>query len=72
MVRTRACQIVAATGFAASLTLLAASPADVGARNHGQFVSCVAHVANDARKDGLITGAEKGAVQQCAAQARVP
>jgi len=39
-----------------------------GARNHGAFVSCVAHVTNQAVAGGLITGAQKGAVQQCAAQ----
>lgn len=39
-----------------------------GARNHGAFVSCVAHVTNRAVAGGLITGAQKGAVQQCAAQ----
>ncbi|MBS1816372.1 MAG: peptidase [Acidobacteria bacterium] len=43
-----------------------------GARNHGQFVSCVAHTTNAAVKASLITGAQKGAVQQCAAQASVP
>ena len=42
----------------------------IGAKNHGQFVSCVAHTANEAKKGGLITGAQHGAVQQCAAQAR--
>jgi len=42
----------------------------IGAKNHGQFVSCVAHTANEANKSGLITGAQHGAVQQCAAQAR--
>jgi hypothetical protein len=43
-----------------------------GAKNHGQFVSCVAHTTNSAVKAGLISGAQKGAVQQCAAQANVP
>jgi hypothetical protein len=36
-----------------------------GAKNHGQFVSCVAHTTNDAVALGLITGAQKGAVQKC-------
>jgi hypothetical protein len=44
----------------------------IGARNHGQFVSCMAHTLNDARKAGLITGGQKGAVQQCAAQTKAP
>jgi hypothetical protein len=39
----------------------------VGARNHGAFVSCVAHVTNALKKQGIITGAEKGAIQSCAA-----
>lgn len=42
-----------------------------GARNHGQFVSCVAHTTNAAVKSGLISGSQKGAVQQCAAQTRI-
>ena len=37
-----------------------------GAKNHGQFVSCVSHATNDAKKAGLITGAQKGAIQSCA------
>lgn len=44
----------------------------IGARNHGQFVSCVAKTTNAAVRSGLITGAEKGAVQSCAAQLHVP
>jgi hypothetical protein len=39
-----------------------------GARNHGQFVSCVAQTTNAAVGNGLISGAQKGAVQKCAAQ----
>jgi ELWxxDGT repeat protein len=39
------------------------------ARNHGQFVSCVAHSLNELKKAGLITGQEKGALQRCAARA---
>ena len=37
-----------------------------GARNHGQFESCVAHTTNAAVKAGLISGAQKGAIQKCA------
>lgn len=42
------------------------------ANNHGQFVSCVAQLTNDWKKDGLITGAQKGAIQSCAAQSDLP
>lgn len=41
-------------------------------KNHGQFVSCVAQLTNGWMKDGLITGAEKAAIQSCAAQANIP
>jgi hypothetical protein len=41
-----------------------------GARNHGAFVSCVAHTTNAWKKEGRITGAEKGAIQSCAARAK--
>ena len=42
------------------------------AENHGKFVSCVSHMTNDLKKDGIITGKEKGAIQSCAAQANIP
>ena len=42
------------------------------AGNHGKFVSCVSHMTNDLKKDGIITGKEKGAIQSCAAQANIP
>ena len=41
-----------------------------GAKNHGQFVSGVAHLTNDLKGAGLITGAEKGAIQSAAAHAK--
>lgn len=44
----------------------------VGARNHGQFVSCVAHLTNDLKSEGIIKGREKGAIQRCAAKADIP
>jgi hypothetical protein len=44
--------------------------ADAG--NHGNFVSCVAHLTNDLKKDGLISGSDKGAIQSCAAQSSIP
>jgi hypothetical protein len=43
-----------------------------GARNHGQFVSCVAHVTNELKVTGTISGQQKGAIQSCAAQAHIP
>jgi hypothetical protein len=43
----------------------------VGARNHGQYVSCVAHVTNALKKAGLITGQQKGAIQSCAARSNI-
>jgi hypothetical protein len=40
------------------------------AKNHGQFVSGVAHLTNDLKDEGLITGAQKGAIQSAAAQTK--
>jgi hypothetical protein len=37
------------------------------AKNHGQFVSCMNKVTNDAKKAGLLTGAQHGAIASCAA-----
>lgn len=42
------------------------------ARNHGAFVSCVAHLTNRWKRDGLISGAEKGRIQSCAARSSIP
>ncbi|MCP5523730.1 MAG: hypothetical protein H7A46_19510 [Verrucomicrobiales bacterium] len=42
------------------------------ATNHGEFVSCVAHLTNALKEAGLISGEEKGAIQSCAAQAEIP
>ncbi len=39
-----------------------------GARNHGGFVSAVAHLTNEWQAAGLITGAQKGAIQSAAAR----
>jgi hypothetical protein len=36
-------------------------------RNHGQYVSCVSHLTNDLKHDGVLTGREKGAIQSCVA-----
>ncbi len=43
-----------------------------GAANRGEFVSGVAHLLNDLKKDGVISGRDKGAIQRCAAQADLP
>jgi hypothetical protein len=43
-----------------------------GAQNHGGFVSGVAGLTNDLKKQGFITGAQKGAIQSCAAGASIP
>ena len=43
-----------------------------GAKNHGGFVSGVAHLLNDLKKAGVISGSDKGAIQRCAAQANLP
>jgi hypothetical protein len=39
-----------------------------GVRNHGKYVSCVAHLTNGLKKQKFITGAQKGQIQSCAAQ----
>lgn len=43
-----------------------------GASNHGAFVSCVAKVTNNFKKQGLLTGSEKDAIQGCAGGANIP
>lgn len=42
------------------------------AQNHGQWVSCVAHLTNELKKAEIITGQQEGAIQRCAAQANMP
>jgi hypothetical protein len=42
------------------------------AGNHGGFVSCVSHLTNELKNDGLITGSQKGAIMSCAANASLP
>jgi hypothetical protein len=37
------------------------------AKNHGQFMNCMTDVANAAKKAGLMTGAQQGAITSCAA-----
>ncbi len=38
-------------------------------KSYGQWVSAVAHLTNEWKKDGLINGKEKGKIQSCAAKA---
>jgi hypothetical protein len=42
------------------------------AKNHGDFVSGVAHLTNELKKAGLITGSQIGAIQSCAAGSNLP
>jgi hypothetical protein len=39
-----------------------------GAKNNGQFVSCMNQVTNAAKSAGFITGSQKGAITSCAAK----
>jgi hypothetical protein len=61
------------TFFANGCTIsdLIAKCAD-GARNHGAFVSCVAHLGNDLLNAGVITDAQKDAIQSCAGKTKNP
>ncbi|MFH1110920.1 MAG: hypothetical protein V1790_17235 [Planctomycetota bacterium] len=43
-----------------------------GARNHGQFVQCVALLANYWKRSGAITDADRGRIIRCAARADIP
>lgn len=43
-----------------------------GAGNHGGYASCVSNLGNELKSQGLISGAQKGALQSCAAQASAP
>ena len=43
-----------------------------GAANHGDFVSCVTQLASDAKKAGLISGRDQGAITSCAAKSDIP
>ena len=41
-----------------------------GAKNHGQFVSCMTGVTNAAKAQSLLSGAQQGAVMSCAGRGR--
>jgi hypothetical protein len=43
-----------------------------GVRNHGEFVSNVAHLTSYLEKTGDISGRDKGKIQRCAAKADIP
>ena len=43
----------------------------VGVKNHGQYVSCVAHLTNELKKAGVIIGKQKGDIQSCAARSDI-
>lgn len=43
-----------------------------GATNHGQFVSCVSHLTNGLKGDGVLSGRDKGMIQRCAARSSLP
>jgi prepilin-type processing-associated H-X9-DG protein len=42
------------------------------ASNHGDFVSCVSHLTNLWKREGLITGGQKEIIMSCAAGANIP
>jgi hypothetical protein len=42
------------------------------ARNHGQFVSCVANDIIDLKQDGFMSGNQMSAIVSCAAQTNIP
>jgi len=66
-----------ATGVVNTLSANGCSLSDVimecadGAKNHGKFVSCVAHLTKDLKKAKVISGAQKGKIQSCAAQSDI-
>ena len=43
-----------------------------GASNHGEFVSCVAHLSNSLRDNGSISSNDKASIQRCSAQSTHP
>jgi hypothetical protein len=61
--------LLAADGCTFSDDIAAAA---AGAANHGGFVSVVTQLMNAARKAGLVSGAQKGAVASCAAGSSLP
>ena len=68
------CDSGVTNAFLADHTTISENIGDCAATagNHGQFVSCVSHLLNGLKKDGVISGSDKGAIQSCAAQASIP
>jgi len=64
---TPAGAIVDASGCSGPQGIERACPAGSAWKNHGAYVSCVAHAANAARDAGLITGEEHGEIVAAAA-----
>ena len=60
-------QIARGCNISDEISLIAAN-----ATNHGQFVRGVSRLTNELKRAGLISGAEKGAITSCAAQADLP
>jgi hypothetical protein len=50
---------------------LVAECADRAGR-HGEFTRCVARLTNDLKDAGALSGPQKGAIQRCAAKAKIP
>ena len=42
------------------------------ALSHGEFVQRVAHLLNKLKRNGVISGRQKGAIQSCAARSNIP
>ena len=62
-----------ATGTPGALKKPKGGPGGPGTvKNHGQFVSCVAHATNTLKKAKVITGQQKGEIMSAAAQADIP
>ena len=64
---TPAGEVVNAVGCSISQLV----PASWPWKNHGEYVSAVAHVAGDFVAQGLITGAQKGAIVSAAARSDI-
>lgn len=41
-------------------------------KNHGKWVVCIERIAKQLKKEGLISGKEKGMIVKCAARADIP
>jgi len=61
------------TGVSSDRLQAAVTACEVAARgkNHGKFVKCVERKAKKLKKDGEISGADKGRVNSCAAESSI-